>query len=66
MCCFEQVGGGKPAATINDKAGKELYKVVKTEIMEKQAGKMLWIFDFRKFLFCFSYYPAYFIFTFVL
>lgn len=34
MCCFEQVGG-KPAATINDKAGKELYKVVKTEIMEK-------------------------------
>lgn len=33
---FEQVGG-KPAATIKDEAGKELYKVVKTEIMENKS-----------------------------
>jgi len=33
---FEQVDG-KPVVTINDTAGKELYKVVKTEIKENKA-----------------------------
>lgn len=33
---FEQVDG-KPVATINDTAGKELYKVVRTEIKENKA-----------------------------
>lgn len=33
---FEEVGG-KPVATINDNTGKELYKVVKTEIKENKS-----------------------------